>query len=132
MTCGACGKSILQVSGKAGGYYGCLSATKGGCDHRLLVRRSLVERVLIAALRERILCRENLSYVLKRVASEVSRVYADVPEALRLKQVELGDPDRKIANFVEFIGEGEAARPSATRSTGLRGKRPPYEPRSRG
>jgi hypothetical protein len=72
MTCGACGKSILQVSGKAGGYYGCLSATKGGCDNRLLVRRSLVERVLIAALRERILCRENLSYVLKRVAREVS------------------------------------------------------------
>ena len=114
MTCGTCGKAILQVSGKAGGYYGCLNASKGGCDNRVLVRRTLVERVLLGALRDRILCRENVTYVLKRVAKEVARVYADVPEALRLKQVELNALDRKITNFVEFIGEGRGSQALAS------------------
>lgn len=110
LTCGSCGRSILQVSGKSGGYYGCLSAAKRACDNRLLVRRTLVERVLIDALREQLLCRENLMYVLKQVEREATRVYADVPETLRLKQVELTALDRKIANFVEFIGEGRGSR----------------------
>jgi DNA invertase Pin-like site-specific DNA recombinase len=114
MTCGTCGKSILQVSGKAGGYYGCLSATKGGCDNRLLVRRTLLERVLIDALRERVLCRENLVYVSRRIEKEISRVYADVPEVLRLKQIELSALDRRIANFVEFIGEGRGSQALAS------------------
>lgn len=69
---------------------------------------------MIGALRDRILCRENVTYVLKRVASEVARVYADVPEVLRLKQVELNALDRKIANFVEFIGEGRGSQALAS------------------
>lgn len=114
LTCGSCGRSILQVSGKAGGYYGCLSAAKRACENRLLVRRTLLERVLLDALREQLLCRENLMYVLKRVEQEVGRVYADVPETLRLKQVELTALDRKIANFVEFIGEGRGSQSLAS------------------
>ncbi len=46
MVCNRCGKAIAQVSGKSGGYYGCLSAAKSGCDNRLLVRRTLAERVI--------------------------------------------------------------------------------------
>src|SRR5262245_61396466 len=45
MSCGACGNAIAQVSGKSGGYYGCLSAAKGACSNRLLVKRTLAERV---------------------------------------------------------------------------------------
>ena len=50
MTCASCGSTIAKVSGKSGGYYGCLGAKKGACDNRLLVRRALVERVVLAAL----------------------------------------------------------------------------------
>lgn len=114
LTCGTCGRSILQVSGKSGGYYGCLSAAKRGCANRLLVRRTLLERVLIDALREQLLCRDNLMYVLKQVEREAARVYADVPETIRLKQVELAGLDRKIGNFVEFIGEGRGSRALAS------------------
>ena len=35
MVCGQCGASIAQVSGKGGGYYGCLAATRGACDNKL-------------------------------------------------------------------------------------------------
>jgi len=38
MTCGACGAAIAQVSGKSGGYYGCLGAAKGACENKMLVR----------------------------------------------------------------------------------------------
>lgn len=50
MTCATCGAAIAQVSGKGGGYYGCLGATKKACGNRLLVRRKLAERVLLLAL----------------------------------------------------------------------------------
>jgi hypothetical protein len=36
MICGSCGATIAQVSGKNGGYYGCLAATKGACDNKTL------------------------------------------------------------------------------------------------
>ena len=38
MICDSCAAAIAQVSGKAGGYYGCLGAAKKARDNRLLVR----------------------------------------------------------------------------------------------
>ena len=114
MTCGLCGKSIQQVSGKSGGYYGCLTATKNGCDNRVLVRRTMLERVFVASLRDRVLTKENVRYVLRRVEKEVARVYSDVPETLRLRQAELNALERKIANFIDFIGEGRGSQALTT------------------
>jgi hypothetical protein len=37
------------VSGKSGGYYGCFGAVRGRCENRLLVRRTLAERIIKAA-----------------------------------------------------------------------------------
>jgi site-specific DNA recombinase len=54
MVCGSCGATIAQVSGKVGGYYGCLAATKGACENKTLVRRSLVEKVIFEAVQEQI------------------------------------------------------------------------------
>jgi site-specific DNA recombinase len=34
MVCASCGATIAQVSGKSGGYYGCLAATKGACENK--------------------------------------------------------------------------------------------------
>lgn len=110
MVCGACGAAIVQVSGKGGGYYGCLGATKGACENRLLVRRTLAERIVVAALREKLASAENLQYVLKRVEEEVASSYSEVPETIRLKEIELQAEDRRIANFIEFIGEGRGSK----------------------
>ncbi len=54
LICGVCGNSVAKVSGKNGGYLGCIKATRRGCDNRLLVRRTLAERVILAAVRERL------------------------------------------------------------------------------
>ncbi|MHB8313368.1 MAG: hypothetical protein ACYDD0_08735, partial [Candidatus Dormibacteria bacterium] len=66
---------------KSGGYYCCLAATKGACDNHLLVRRTLAERVIIEAVRERL---------------------ADAG-TIRLKEAELQADERRLANFVDFI-----------------------------
>jgi hypothetical protein len=49
MVCGECGATIAPVSGKAGGYYGCLGAAKGACDNKMLVRRKLAEKIILRA-----------------------------------------------------------------------------------
>lgn len=109
-TCAVCGKAIAQVSGKGAGYYGCLSAAKGACENRLLVRRRLVERIILSALSRRILSAAAVEYVLRRVEAEVARLCADVPETIKLKQTELLAEERRVANFIEFIGEGRGSR----------------------
>ena len=39
---------------------------------------------MLAAMRDELITTENPQYALQRVEKEVARVYADVPEALRL------------------------------------------------
>ena len=109
MKCGVCGATMAQVSGKGGGYYGCLAAAKGACENRLLVRRKVAERIIIAAVQDKLASAENLQYVLRRVETEVKKLYADVPRAIRVKETELNSEQRKLHNFVEFIGEGRGS-----------------------
>ena len=110
MVCGKCGATIALVSGKGGGYYGCLGATKGACDNKLLVRRSLVEKTILDTVQERLSDPHHIEYVLRRVAAEVGKLYTHVPESIRLKETELTAEERRLANFVDFIGEGRGSR----------------------
>ncbi len=110
MVCGCCGGTIAQVSGKAGGYYGCLAATKGACENRTLVRRTLAEKVILGAIKERISEPEQVAYVLQRVEEEIAKLRADLPDTLRLKEAELAAEQRRMANFLDFIGEGRGSQ----------------------
>jgi site-specific DNA recombinase len=106
MFCGKCGATIAQVSGKGGGYYGCLGATKGACDNKLLVRRSLVEKIILDTVLERLSDPTHIEYVLRRVEVEVAKLYTHVPESIHLKEVELTAEERRLANFVDFNRRG--------------------------
>ena len=44
------------------------------------------------------------------VAAEVGKLYTHVPESIRLKETELTAEERRLANFVDFIGEGRGNR----------------------
>ena len=110
MACGSCGAAIAQVSGKSGGYYGCLAATKGACENKLLVRRTLAERVIIGAVKARISDAGQLHYVLRRVEEEIVKLRSDLPETLKLKEAELSAEQRRLANFIDFIGEGRGSQ----------------------
>ncbi len=110
MTCSRCGAAMAQVSGKAGGYYGCLGAAKGACDNKLLVRRTLAEKIIVEAVRKQLSSAKHIQHVLKRVEAEVAKLYSHVPETIRLKESELTAEERRLANFVDFIGEGRGSR----------------------
>lgn len=110
LVCGACGGAVARVSGKSGGYYGCIGATRRKCENRLLVRRTLAERIILAAIREKLALKDNLAYVLKRVGDELAKANAEAPESIRLKEADLEGEERRVANFVQFIGEGRGSR----------------------
>jgi len=110
MVCGRCGATIAQVSGKAGGYYGCLGAAKGACENKMLVQRKLAEKIILEAVRDRLNRTEHIQYLLERVEEEVVRLYAHIPETVRVKETELGAEERRLANFVDFIGEGRGSQ----------------------
>jgi site-specific DNA recombinase len=110
MECGVCGAAVVKVSGKSGGYYGCLGAKKGACANNLLVRRTSAEKIILEAVREKLSTSENLSFVLKRVEAKVAEMSSEVPETIRLKETELQAEERRLVNFVEFIGEGRGSK----------------------
>ncbi len=110
MVCGRCGATIAQVSGKSGGYYGCLAAAKGACDNKMLVRRKLAETVILEAVREQLGRAEHIRYLLKQVEAEVAKLCRHIPDTLRTKEAELGAEERRLANFVDFIGEGRGSQ----------------------
>jgi hypothetical protein len=110
MCCAVCGATIAKVSGKSGGYYGCLGARKGSCDNHLMVRRTLVERVVLAAVRDRLADQENLDYVFGKLAQEVAAASTATPETIRLKEAEFDAEQRRVANFIEFVAEGRGSR----------------------
>ena len=82
MVCGVCGAGISKVSGKSGGYYGCFGAVRGKCENQLLVRRTLAERIILAAVRDALASAENIAYVLKRVQEEVAKASEESPEVI--------------------------------------------------
>jgi hypothetical protein len=110
MVCGSCGATIAQMSGKSGGYYGCLAATKGACDNKTLVRRTLAEKVIIGAIQEQIADPDHIAYVLQPVEAEIANLRSDLPDTLKLKEAELTAEQRRLANFVDFIGEGRGSQ----------------------
>ncbi len=110
MVCGSCGASIGQVSGKSGGYYGCIAATKGACDNKTLVRRTLAERMILEAVTEAISDPDHIQYAINRVEGEVAKLRSDLPDTLKLKEAELAAEQRRLANFVDFVGEGRGSQ----------------------
>lgn len=121
LRCGVCAGAMGQVSGKGGGYYGCLGAAKHACANRLLVPRRLTERKVLESLRHECSTPLAIRDVLEHVEEEVRRLHAHVPEEFKLKRAALADEERRIANFVDFIGEGKGT-PALADATRCRGE----------
>jgi site-specific DNA recombinase len=110
LRCGECGQAMGQVSGKAGGYYGCLGAAKRACTNKLLVPRRFLEKRILAEVAQRISNTAAVHYVLERVALEVKRLHAHLPEKMKLARAALAAEQRRVANYIGFIGEGKGTR----------------------
>ena len=47
---------------------------------------------------------------LQRVEEEIAKLRSDLPDTLKLKEAELSAEQRRMANFVDFIGEGRGSQ----------------------
>lgn len=113
MTCASCGSTIGQISGKGGGYFGCPGAKRGTCNNKILVRRKLVEDLVLDEVNKQLANPENFQLVLKKVENEIKNLCSHVPEKIRTKEVELAKEDRRLVNFIEFIAEGRKSNASS-------------------
>ena len=108
MVCGCCGRSIALVSGHRGGYYGCSAAARHACSNRVRVPRRVAEKVILGALRDRLLQPEPVSRVFDRVREEVTALCAHVPDMLKRKAAQLDEARRRVARIVNFVALGRA------------------------
>ena len=83
---------------------------KGACANKILVRRKRAEKAILGALTEQLIEAEQIRHVIERVAAEVAKLSEHLPETIRAKESELSSEERRLANFVDFIGEGRGSR----------------------
>ncbi len=110
MVCGVCGATIVKVSGKGGGYYGCHRAAKHGCDNRIIVRKSVVEKVILGELTNRLSNTDSLSYVFRRVEKMVAKEFAESPGAAKRKEEEYKKQRQMLDNLVRYIAQGRQSK----------------------
>jgi hypothetical protein len=103
-------KAAGLAAGMNGGYYGCLAATKGACKNKTLVRRTVAEKVILDAVKDELANPDHVADVLQRVEEEIAKLRADLPDNLKLKEAELSAEQRRLANFVDFTGEGRGSQ----------------------
>ena len=108
MVCGCCDRAIALVSGHRGGYYGCSAAARHACSNRVRVPRRVAEKVILGALRDRLLQPEPVSRLLDRVREEVTALCAHVPDMLKRKAAQLEEARRRVARIVNFVALGRA------------------------
>ncbi len=110
MTCKKCGSAIGKVSGKSGGYYGCLGTKTGKCNNKVNVRRTVLENLILDEVKQLLSDPVNIQRVLTSVAKKMQKLYSDFPNQISRKEKELASEERKLNNFIEFIGEGKGTR----------------------
>ena len=76
----------------------------------MLVRRKLAESVILGALAEQLSEAEQIRHMIQRVATEVAKLSEHLPATIRIKESELSSEERRLANFVDFIGEGRGSQ----------------------
>ena len=91
-------------------FYGCPNAGKNSCDNKVIVRRTLAEKIVFNEVRRMILTSEQVCYLFNQVESEVANLHSDIRELIRYKQSELHREEKRLANYINFIGKGNASR----------------------
>jgi hypothetical protein len=74
------------------------------------VRRTLAENVILGAVQTQITDPGYIAYVLQRVEEEIAKLRSDLPDTLKLKEAELTAEQLRLANFVDFTGEGRGSQ----------------------
>lgn len=74
------------------------------------VMRVVLSAVILSAVRDQISRADHIRYVIERVEGEGAKLSAHLPETIRVKESELSSEERRLTNFLDFIGEGRGSR----------------------
>ena len=87
-----------------------MRAQKGACSNKVIVRRTLTEKIILEEVSKRLSSPDQIHQILTKVEKEIGILYSDIPESIRQKEIELNAEERRLSNFIEFIGEGRGSR----------------------
>ena len=110
MRCYCCGGAIVLISGKGNGYYGCYNAKRKTCTNKLLIPRKRLEKAIISELKEKILTRENIEYVYKKLEKLIAKGLNEVPELIKKKNSQYEKLLSEIQNYLNFVKVGNFSK----------------------
>ncbi len=115
LVCGDCGGNFLTLSGKGGGYFGCGNAHRvGTCKNKRLVQSTWVEYTLLSELREWVDQPKTVESICKRFNEGLNRQLSVLPKKIQEVEKDLAKLEKNIANFINFIAEGNASETVAS------------------
>jgi len=106
MKCQCCGGTILLVSGKGCGYYGCYNAIRKTCNNTLKVPRKRIEDIIISKLQKDVLTAENIGYVYERVEKLINSGMNEVPQQIKIKKAQQEKMLSEVQNYLNYIKMG--------------------------
>jgi len=83
--CKCCDGMMIQVSGRAGGYYGCYNAKRESCDNKLLISRRQVEVIILNDLKEKFLTMESVKHMDELLLKDLLKTLELEPAAQLIK-----------------------------------------------
>ena len=86
-----------------------MRAQKGACSNKVIVQRTLTEKIILEEVSQRLSSPDQIHQILTKVEKEIGILYSDIPESIRRKEIELNAEERRLSNFIEFIGEGRGS-----------------------
>ncbi len=110
MKCHCCNGPIVLVSGKGGGYYGCYNFRRKTCTNKLLVSRKRIEKIILAALQEKILTPDNVSYIYKNLETEIAKRLNTNPETTKKKRAQYDKLSLEMQNYLNYIKLGNFSK----------------------
>lgn len=100
----------LKLNRKDSGYYGYYNSSRRTCQNKPLVARGRVEKVITSDLKERILTRENMEYVYKKVERLVAKGLNEVPGLARKKKQQYEKLTSEIMTYLNFVKIGNFSK----------------------
>ena len=109
LRCGSCMGKFGLVSGRRGGYLGCVNAHKqmlDSCGNRQMVQMSWVQWSLIEELQGQMENPFTWDHIAKRYNQVLMAKGGEIPDRLRIIEIQIHENERAISNYAKFISEG--------------------------
>lgn len=108
LECAACGGVMVIGGGEANRrYYACSNSRRGRCKNQKRVLARVVKARLLEAIKDRLISRDGIAYVRKRIAEHLGEVARNREAEIRELRQRLARIDKRIANLVDVLASGE-------------------------